>query len=57
MTEYHSNQDIDIQAYVEKAHRMRADYIRASFADFVQTIKKLALRLGQLFQVPRTEKL
>ena len=57
MTEYRSTDPIDIQAHIEAAHRMRAEYLRASLVEFVQTIKRSLSKLADLFNVPRTEQL
>lgn len=56
------NYDIDIapenvQAFIDRAHQMRAEAIRASFADFKGAVKGAFVRVAHVFSIPRTEQL
>ena len=48
---------VDIQAYIDRAHKMRAEAIRNSFAEFTQLVKGLFSRADRAMTIPRTEQL
>jgi len=47
----------ELQVYMERANKLRAEAIRASFIDLKTTIKITANKVLGAFKIPRTEQL